>query len=172
MAEADCRRQLSPWRRQIAAAEVGGQLRSAEIWLVVGTRPEAIKLSPVIRALAAHGLDASLIFTGQQRLDPDDFGLDACPHIRLDCPGQPNPHAHVQSVTSELMPLLHRGADLLIVQGDTSSALGGALAGFAAGVPVAHVEAGLRTHDPRLPWPEESYRMRIDAEADLLFAPT
>ena len=78
----------------------------------------------------------------------------------------------MQSVTSELMPLLHRGADLLIVQGDTSSALGGALAGFAAGVPVAHVEAGLRTHDPRLPWPEESYRTRIDAEADLLFAPT
>ena len=50
--------------------------------------------------------------------------------------------------------------DLLIVQGDTSSALGGALAAFAAGIPVAHVEAGLRTHDPRLPWPEEEYRTR------------
>ncbi len=61
---------------------------------------------------------------------------------------------------------------LLIVQGDTSSALGGALAGFAADVPVAHVEAGLRTHDALLPWPEEGYRTKIDARADLLFAPT
>ena len=62
--------------------------------------------------------------------------------------------------------------DLIVVQGDTSSALGGALAGFAAGVPVAHVEAGLRTRDPALPWPEEEYRTRIDARAELLFAPT
>ena len=62
--------------------------------------------------------------------------------------------------------------DLLVVQGDTSSALGGALAGFTAGVPVAHVEAGLRTHDPRNPWPEEEFRTAIDARADLLFAPT
>jgi len=62
--------------------------------------------------------------------------------------------------------------DLLVVQGDTSSALGAALAGFTAGIPVAHVEAGLRTHDPSLPWPEEEYRTSIDAGADLLFAPT
>jgi UDP-N-acetylglucosamine 2-epimerase (non-hydrolysing) len=58
------------------------------------------------------------------------------------------------------------------VQGDTSSALGAALAGFVSAVPVAHVEAGLRTHDPRLPWPEEEYRTAIDAQADLLFAPS
>ena len=58
------------------------------------------------------------------------------------------------------------------MQGDTSSALGAALAGFTAGVAVGHVEAGLRTHDPSLPWPEEEYRTAIDADADLLFAPT
>jgi UDP-N-acetylglucosamine 2-epimerase (non-hydrolysing) len=62
--------------------------------------------------------------------------------------------------------------DLLIVQGDTSSALGAAQAGFDRGVPVAHVEAGLRTGDPASPWPEESYRTAIDAQATLLFAPT
>lgn len=61
---------------------------------------------------------------------------------------------------------------LLIVQGDTSSAFGGALAAAALGVPLAHVEAGLRTHDPLLPWPEEEFRVAIDARADLLFAPT
>lgn len=78
----------------------------------------------------------------------------------------------MQAVTTAIQQRLVRGVDLLVVQGDTSSALGGALAGFTAGVPVAHVEAGLRTHDPLQPWPEEEYRVAIDAGADLLFAPT
>jgi UDP-N-acetylglucosamine 2-epimerase (non-hydrolysing) len=78
----------------------------------------------------------------------------------------------VQAVTTAIQQRLVRGVYLLVVQGDTSSALGGALAGFTAGVPVAHVEAGLRTHDPLQPWPEEEYRVAIDAGADLLFAPT
>lgn len=70
------------------------------------------------------------------------------------------------------MPALAVEPDLLVVQGDTSSAMGGALAGFECAVAVAHVEAGLRTHDPLMPWPEEGYRTAIDARADLLFAPT
>ena len=78
----------------------------------------------------------------------------------------------MRRVAAALLPLLCEPPDLLIVQGDTSSALGAALAGFTAGVPVAHVEAGLRTWDPSLPWPEEEYRTAIDAQADLLFAPT
>jgi len=62
--------------------------------------------------------------------------------------------------------------DLVVVQGDTSSALGGALGARLGGVPVAHVEAGLRSHDLRNPWPEEEFRIAIDVECDLLFAPT
>jgi UDP-N-acetylglucosamine 2-epimerase (non-hydrolysing) len=92
--------------------------------------------------------------------------------VRLDCPGEQDPHSHVRKVTASLLPLLRDPPNLLVVQGDTSSALGAALAGFTAGVSVAHVEAGLRTHDPTLPWPEEEYRTAIDARADLLFAPT
>jgi UDP-N-acetylglucosamine 2-epimerase (non-hydrolysing) len=61
---------------------------------------------------------------------------------------------------------------LLVVQGDTSSAFGGALAADALGVPLAHVEAGLRTHDRQQPWPEEEFRVAIDQCADLLLAPT
>ena len=61
---------------------------------------------------------------------------------------------------------------MLIVQGDTSSALGGALAASELGIPLAHVEAGLRTHNPSLPWPEEQNRVTIDRLSDLLFAPT
>ena len=114
-----------------------------------------------------------MIFTGQHPgLDRREFGLEPFPGVTLHCPGEADPNAHVGAVTRALAPLLCDAPDLIIVQGDTSSALGGALAGFAAVVPVAHVEAGLRTHDPSLPWPEEEYRTAIDAEAELLFAPT
>ena len=115
----------------------------------------------------------SLIFTGQHvGLKPGDFGLDGFPAVRLDCPGREDPHDHVRAITLAMLPQLGNPPDLVLVQGDTSSALGAALASFTAGVPVAHVEAGLRTHDPMLPWPEEEYRTAIDADADLLFAPT
>jgi UDP-N-acetylglucosamine 2-epimerase (non-hydrolysing) len=140
--------------------------------LVVGTRPEAVKLAPVARALAARGVHPALILTGQHDLDPTEFELGAFPATKLHCPGAENPHAHVKSVTAAVKAQLRRRPDLLIVQGDTSSALGGALAGFVAAVPVAHVEAGLRSHDATMPWPEEEYRIAIDAQADLLFAPT
>ena len=129
-------------------------------------------MRPVARALLAQGIVPTLVFTDQHRLNADEFALAGFPSIQLDCPGKADPHAHVKIVTSALLPLLSNPPDLLVVQGDTSSALGGALAGFMANVPVAHVEAGLRTHDPLLPWPEEEYRTAIDAGAELLFAPT
>jgi UDP-N-acetylglucosamine 2-epimerase (non-hydrolysing) len=79
----------------------------------------------------------------------------------------------VKAVRAAVSSLLEkRHASLIVVQGDTSTAMGAAMAAFAAEVPVAHVEAGLRTFDPREPWPEEEYRTAIDADADLLFAPT
>jgi UDP-N-acetylglucosamine 2-epimerase (non-hydrolysing) len=76
----------------------------------------------------------------------------------------------VRGALKRLLPL--DPPDLLIVQGDTSSALGGALAASEAGIPLAHIEAGLRTHDPNFPWPEEENRVAIDRLSDLLFAPT
>jgi UDP-N-acetylglucosamine 2-epimerase (non-hydrolysing) len=140
---------------------------------VIGTRPEAIKLAPVAHALADRNLPPTLIVTGQHPgLDLSDFGLGQYPADQLGCRGQEDPHRHVGAVTAALLPRLAPPPALLVVQGDTSSALGAALAGFTAGVPVAHVEAGLRSHDPLLPWPEEEYRSAIDANADLLFAPT
>jgi UDP-N-acetylglucosamine 2-epimerase (non-hydrolysing) len=129
-------------------------------------------MSPVAHALAARGGRPTLVLTGQHPLQLEDFGLAGFAAARLGCPGEQDPHSHVRKVTGALLPLLQEPPDLLMVQGDTSSALGAALAGFMADVPVAHVEAGLRTHDPDLPWPEEEYRTAIDARADLLFAPT
>src|SRR4029079_2783805 len=94
------------------------------------------------------------------------------PATALQCRGEQDPYAHAMKVSAALRPALRIPPDLLVVQGDTSSAFGGALAAFAAGVAVAHVEAGLRTHDPKKPWPEEEFRTAIDARSTLLFAPT
>lgn len=139
----------------------------------MGTRPEAIKLAPVAHALRDCGVPPTLVLTGQHAtLDLEEFELETYPAVRLGCPGDEDPHRHVRMVTVAMLPLLKPAPDLLVVQGDTSSALGAALAGALAEVPIAHVEAGLRTYDPRLPWPEEEYRTAIDAHADLLFAPT
>ncbi|HET9810469.1 MAG TPA: UDP-N-acetylglucosamine 2-epimerase (non-hydrolyzing) [Sphingomicrobium sp.] len=141
---------------------------------MIGTRPEAIKLAPVAHALRARGIEPRLLFTGQHPdLDPSDYGLGDFAAIHLHCAGETDPHVHVGTVSKALLPVvIDSGCRLLIVQGDTSSALGGALAGQMAGIPVAHVEAGLRSHDRRRPWPEEEFRVAIDAQAELLFAPT
>jgi UDP-N-acetylglucosamine 2-epimerase (non-hydrolysing) len=122
--------------------------------------------------LAGRGLAPRVILTGQHPLSAADYGFAAFDHVRLDCPGGGDPGAHVGEVARAVTPLFAQPPRLLIVQGDTASALGGAVAAFAAGIPVAHVEAGLRSFDRALPWPEEEYRTAIDARADLLFAPT
>ena len=131
-------------------------------------------MKPVAAALGDSGVRPRLVFTGQHpQLNAREFDLGGYPRLELGQPGREDPHTHVGAVTKALLPLLLRSPpDLLLVQGDTSSAMGGALAAFMAGVPVGHVEAGLRTPDPLLPWPEEEYRTAIDARADLLFAPT
>jgi UDP-N-acetylglucosamine 2-epimerase (non-hydrolysing) len=130
-------------------------------------------MAPLAHALAAAGVAPSVVITGQHpALTPAEFGLEPFGAQQLGCPGQTDPMAHVQAVRAAMLGTVKVRPDLLIVQGDTSSAFGAALAGFTAGVPVAHVEAGLRSHDPRLPWPEEVYRVAIDREAELLFAPT
>jgi UDP-N-acetylglucosamine 2-epimerase (non-hydrolysing) len=130
-------------------------------------------MSPIAHALDRRGLAPLLVFTGQHRgLDPKAFDLGCFDRLDLGCPGQADPGAHVECVRSTLGRELRFPPALIVVQGDTSSALGAALAGFDHGVAVAHVEAGLRTHDCTSPWPEEAYRTAIDAEATLLFAPT
>lgn len=142
--------------------------------MVVGTRPEAIKLAPVAAALSARSIVPLVLFTGQHpALDPADHGLSAHEWVRFYCPGQRDPHAHVAEVTKALVPFLSNAAPALVaVQGDTSSALGAALAARLLSIPVAHIEAGLRSHDRRHPWPEEEFRIAIDSDCDLLFAPT
>ena len=127
-------------------------------------------MAPVAAALDRRGLRLRLILTGQHPLDARDQ-FSAYERISLDCRGD-EPLALAHRVSQAVAPFLSERPELMIVQGDTASAYGGALAAFDADVPVAHVEAGLRTFDPKSPWPEEEFRTAIDARADLLFAPT
>jgi UDP-N-acetylglucosamine 2-epimerase (non-hydrolysing) len=150
-------------------------VRLSHILLVVGTRPEAIKMAPLAHALTARGHRIGLALTGQHpTLDPDLHGLGNVELLRLGCPAGTDPKHQADRVAAALQPHLRSSPapDLVIVQGDTSSALGGALGAEAAAVPLAHVEAGLRSHDLALPWPEEGNRITIDRLSDLLFAPT
>ena len=146
--------------------------------LVFGTRPEAIKLSPLIRELRARprDFDARLCVTAQHRdmLDPILAAFDVKPDYDLDVmrPDQ-SPAALTARLLEELPPVLRRESpDMVLVQGDTTTTVAAALAAFYQKIPVGHVEAGLRTGDLRQPFPEEMNRVVTSRLADLHFAPT
>lgn len=152
-------------------------MRRANVTVVMGTRPEAIKLAPVVAAIQARGeLAARIIVTGQHRalIDGVLAHFDLRPHLDLDLmqPGQGTGDLAARVMMGVGEVLERERAEMVIVQGDTGSALGGALAGFHAAVPVAHVEAGLRTGDLASPFPEEGNRRVIGQVASLHFAPT
>ena len=149
-----------------------------KVLVVYGTRPEVIKLAPVIAALRRRPrtFTVTLCTTGQHRelLDQAQelFGLRAEHDLRLMRAAQAlNPLAAgtltgLDSLLGELRP------DWLLVQGDTTTAMAAALAAFHRRVRVGHVEAGLRTHDLAQPFPEEANRRIADAVSSALFAPT
>ncbi len=148
------------------------------ILLLFGTRPEVIKLAPVVRALDGRGPDLRTVTvsSSQHRELVPSFARTLGMRIDRDLdvmrPGQ-RPGEVCGRVLEALDPLLAELApDLLVVQGDTTTALAGALGGFYAGIPVAHVEAGLRTGDRASPFPEEMNRSLITRLADLHLAPT
>ena len=145
---------------------------------ILGTRPEAIKLAPVYLAMKSRPQEFRplLWLTGQHRELMDQvlevFGLVPDADFAL-MQEQQSQSALVGRVLAALDPLIARQRpDWILVQGDTSSAFAGALAAFYAQVPVAHVEAGLRTHDLQAPFPEEGNRQLISRIASLHCAPT
>jgi UDP-N-acetylglucosamine 2-epimerase len=147
------------------------------ILVIYGTRPEAIKLAPVVPAAAAYDdWRVDLCSTGQHRelLAPvvETLGLAPNRELAVMAPGQ-----GLNLLTARLLQGLDQVIDELrpdwvVVQGDTTSAMAGALAAFHRGVRVAHVEAGLRTGDLRAPFPEEANRQLVARVAGLHFAPT
>lgn len=151
-------------------------LRQPSFLIVFGTRPEAIKLAPLARELRARGRRVHLVATGQHPALAGamlhEVGLVADADLGIHRPGQA-PADMLAAVLTGLPPLLDAlRPTVVIVQGDTVSALGGALAAAYAQVPVAHVEAGLRTGNRGSPFPEEHQRMLIGRIAALHFAPT
>lgn len=149
----------------------------ARVGVVLGTRPEAIKLAPIIRALHAEpSLEPVLISTGQHRemLAPmlDLFGLTPDVDLDLMVAGQ-GLGAMTAAVLEQVEPALAAlDLDLVVVQGDTTTAYASALAAFYQRIPVAHVEAGLRTGNPASPYPEEVNRRMISQIAAVHLAPT
>ena len=153
------------------------QGQTVKVAIVAGTRPEVVKLAPVRAALAAsQSFTPIWISTEQQAaLNRQTLAtMGITPDLCLDPPGDAQSlggrFAHVMGqldhAFGETCP------DLVVVQGDTSSTAAGAMAAFARRIPVAHVEAGLRTFDLGTPFPEEGWRCVVGQLADLHFAPT
>lgn len=144
--------------------------------MVVGTRPEAIKLAPLIIALRERAvLPVIICATDQHRELLDgalaDFGLTADIDLDLMQPRQ-QPVAFVAAALPALSSVLAATQpEAVVVQGDTASAYAGAQAGFYAQIPVIHIEAGLRSGNPAEPFPEELHRRLIAQLATLHFAP-
>lgn len=139
---------------------------------IAGTRPELIKLRPI-----AAETPTSLIHTGQQPHLADATAADwpggGGTLLPLSCPSAGDPFAYVHALQAPLKTALRdQSPDWVLVQGDTASAMAGALAASRLGLPVCHVEAGLRTYDLTDPYPEETFRVQISRLATLHCAPT
>jgi len=148
-----------------------------KILTVFGTRPEAIKMAPVVDALNAHDeFDARVCVTGQHRHMLDQvlklFAISPQYDLNIMRPGQ-----DLYSITARVLEgmrdvLYDFKPDYVLVHGDTTTTLAASLAAFYARIPVGHVEAGLRTNNIYSPWPEEANRQLTGNLASLHFAPT
>src|SRR5436305_2123343 len=136
-----------------------------KVLVLFGTRPEVIKLAPVIMALRKAAFDCRVCTTGQHREMADqamrEFSLS--PDIRLDAMASGRSLAELTSrLFSDIDQLLEQGSpDWVLVQGDTTSAMVGAMCAYYRQIKVGHVEAGLRTGDRWAPFPEEINRTLI-----------
>lgn len=147
------------------------------VTIVLGTRPEAIKLAPVIRTFqACQALRTRVVLTGQHRemvaQVMDLFGLKADRDLDLMAPRQTLTHVTCAALNGLREDFQAYPPQLVLVQGDTTTAFAAGLAAFYEQIPVGHVEAGLRTDNLLDPFPEEANRRLISQIASLHFAPT
>jgi UDP-N-acetylglucosamine 2-epimerase (non-hydrolysing) len=148
-----------------------------KILTIFGTRPEAIKMSPVIKEIEKSKKFKSIVCVTAQHREMLDQVLSVFkikPHYDLNLMQQGQTLAEIttrallglEEVLEKVEP------DLILVHGDTTTTLSGALIAFYHQIPIGHVEAGLRTWNKYSPWPEEINRQMVDDIADFLFAPT
>ena len=151
-------------------------MKTIRIMSVVGTRPEAIKMCPLVRELAARPQIESLCCVTAQHRQMLDSVLEVFqvePDWDLDIM---TPRQTLSTITTKTLQGMEQvmeqcRPDMILVHGDTSTAFAGALAAFYHQVPVGHVEAGLRTYDTSSPFPEEMNRTLVGDIADLHFSP-
>ena len=148
-----------------------------KILSVFGTRPEAIKMAPLVKTLeASAGIDSRICVTGQHRemLDQVLEIFEIVPDHDL---AVMKPNQDLTGVTTEVLLglrdiLASEQPDWVLVHGDTTTSMAATLAAFYARCKIGHVEAGLRTGDMMSPWPEEMNRVVTDSMANMMFAPT
>jgi UDP-N-acetylglucosamine 2-epimerase (non-hydrolysing) len=163
--------------RQAGQPPANGPRGRKTVVCVIGTRPEAIKMAPVVRALrAAPWARCRVVLTGQHRELADAmlafFGITADVDLDAMRPGQTLPDLTARLLTGLDDALADEAPDLVLAQGDTTTVLAAALASFYRRVPFGHVEAGLRTGRLDAPFPEEANRLIAGRLAAVHFAPT
>lgn len=162
-------------RAYLAATMPSGKLK--RILFIIGTRPEMIKFAPLILKMRREeNFEPVVCFTGQHKGLLDDtaafFGIRPDHHLNLMRPDQ-TPVSFLSRSLKRLDKIIEKeNPDLVFVQGDTSTVLSGSLAAFYHKVRIAHLEAGLRSHDKFNPYPEEMNRLLCSRLADFHFAPT
>lgn len=152
-------------------------MKKIKVMVIFGTRPEGIKMGPVVRALAEDDRFTPVVVSTGQHAEMlqqvlDVFGIKPDYDLKIMKPGQSLTEITMATM-SRLEPLIQKERpDIVLVHGDTSSAYAAALTAFYNRVAIGHVEAGLRTWNKYSPYPEEMNRQMIDDLADLYFAPT
>lgn len=156
------------WAHYVLRVRLSGGI--PVLTFIYGTRPEALKLWPVVREAAKRKVAFRTICTGQHT----DLliGAKLRADLNLNVEGREDPLEYVTEAGVALQAVLKPERNIVVVQGDTASAYAGALAAHNIGLPVAHVEAGLRSHDLTDPWPEEQFRVEIDRLSRFRFCPT
>lgn len=153
-------------------------MKKKKIAIVFGTRPEAIKMAPVIMELSKHKdiFDTTVIVTAQHRemLDQVLKVFKITPDYDLNIMKR---NQTLSDITSDVLQgiekvLLKEKPDMVLVHGDTTTSFASALASYYQHIPIGHVEAGLRTYDKYFPFPEEANRQLIDNLSELFFVPT
>jgi UDP-N-acetylglucosamine 2-epimerase (non-hydrolysing) len=150
---------------------------TTRILTIFGTRPEAIKMAPIVKRLkSSNVLDVTVCVTAQHRrlLDQVLALFDISPDFDLNIMRSDQGLCEVTSSILASLPRVFANCQphWILVHGDTNSAFASALAAHYVGIPVGHVEAGLRSNDKRVPWPEEVNRKLTATIADLHFAPS